>query len=126
MGLPSIAQMVNQSNSGHLSALRNFAAHGHGNLSPTAGMGSYRGFRTVADTLLRWECTVTTREGEVPEQLGPDHYRVIQKGTYVTRLTGRGAALLAALEARETEWLRREQARLAPGPARLAPEEEAF
>jgi hypothetical protein len=98
--LPSIGQRVNRSNSGHLQALRDFARLGHGNLPSTASMGDLKGFRTLTNTLDRWECTVTTKEGEVRKQVGPDAYQIIERGEYVTRLTQRGQELLAALEAR--------------------------
>lgn len=99
--LPSIAQMANRSNSGHLRALRAFARSGHAEARPNITMGEWRGLRTVMDTLSRWECATTAKEGEVREQIGPGAWRIIERGEYVTRLTDRGVALLAALEERE-------------------------
>ena len=99
--LPSIPQMVNRANPGHLYALQSFAHVGHAGLPSTAGEGQIRGMRTITTTLLNWDCTVTTKEGEVREQIGPDVYAIVQRGQYVTRLTSRGEALLRELEARQ-------------------------
>lgn len=77
--LPSTAQMVNRSNSGHQSALRAIS-EGRPVLRADAFASEIRGMRTVLATLSHW--------GTV-EPVGE-----------TLALTARGVELLAALEAR--------------------------
>lgn len=77
--VPSVKQMINRANSGHLKALR---AYRDGTLAvgPTEPDSAVRGMMTVLRTLRGWGCV----EGDV--------------------LTDRGCALLAALEQRDAEY----------------------
>ena len=76
--LPSVPQMLNRMNGGHLELLRAYRDGREVSGASTMSAGSIRGYRTCQDTLVYWGC--------------------VSKGT----LTDRGVALLEAWEGKHS------------------------